>query len=138
MADILHNLIIKAPKEKVFKAITEQEGLAGWWTADVKAEPKVDSIAEFNFGDNYHNEMRITYLKPNKKVEWECIQGDEEWVGTTFTFELEDRDDHVVLRFGHKDWRKATDFFASCNYNWGRYMASLKDFCETGVGDPFA
>ncbi len=32
MADILHQLTIKASPEDVYQAITLQEGLAKWWT----------------------------------------------------------------------------------------------------------
>ena len=49
MAEIRHYLVIHAPVEKVYRAISEQQGLAAWWTDDVIAEPKVNSIAEFNF-----------------------------------------------------------------------------------------
>ena len=137
MAEIKFLLTIRAPSEVVYKAITEQNGLAGWWTLDTIAEPVVGSIAEFRFGDIYHNKMRILRLVANKEAEWECIQGDKEWIDTRFIFDLEDKGDFTVLRFAHTHWQKTTDFYASCNYHWGRYMVSRKDYCETGKGDPF-
>ena len=51
MAEIRHYLLIHAAVEKVYLAISEQSGLAGWWTDDVVAEPKINSIAEFNFDE---------------------------------------------------------------------------------------
>ncbi len=60
-----------------------------------------------------------------------------EWVGTVITFDLEADGDVTRLRFGHRDWRESNDFFASCNYQWGRYTESLKQYCETGVGNPW-
>jgi uncharacterized protein YndB with AHSA1/START domain len=137
MPDILHLVRIRAPVETVYGAITDQEGLRSWWTAETIAEPEVGSIAEFKFGERYHNKMRITKLDPCKAVEWVCIQAHEEWVGTRLTFDLEQMEDKVVLRFGHRDWRETTDYLANCNYNWGLYMKSLKSYCETGQGDPF-
>ena len=35
-------------------------------------------------------------------------------------------------------YRATTDLFAHCNYHWGFYMRSLKAYCETGEGEPFA
>ena len=137
MADIKHHLVINSPAEKIYKAITEKEGIAGWWTNQVKIKPEVGFIAEFDFGNRYHNEMIIAELIENKKVEWECIEGDEEWIGTRFIFELENKDKTTVLRFSQVDWKAATDFYASCNYQWGFYMTSLKNYCETGKGQPF-
>jgi uncharacterized protein YndB with AHSA1/START domain len=137
MPDILHLLTINTNVSTVYKAITEKEGISGWWTKDNNAKPEANSIAEFNFGKKYHNEMRIIELIPNKKVAWKCEKADPEWVGTILMFDLEDQDDKTVLKFGHKDWREVTDFFASCNYQWGLYMTSLKNYCETGKGTPF-
>lgn len=137
MADIRHLLTINAPVSKVYKAITDQEGLANWWTKETKAEPTVGSIAEFRFGERYLNRMRITSLVPDKKVTWECIQGDREWVGTRFVFDLEEREGKTLARFAHTDWDEATDFYALCNYHWGQYMVSLKNYCETGKGTPY-
>ncbi len=74
MASIKHYLLIKAPPEKVYKAITTAEGLRGWWTLDANAEEKVGGVAEFIFGDQYHNKMNITDLEQNRRVEWKSFQ----------------------------------------------------------------
>ncbi|MHC4946613.1 MAG: SRPBCC family protein [Planctomycetota bacterium] len=137
MALLKHLVFIKAPAEKVYRAVTEQEGLASWWTRETTASPEVGTIAEFKFGDRYHNKMRIRELRPDEYVEWECLEGDAEWVGTIFTFELEKEGNDTKVRFAQKNWKEASDFYAHCNYFWGLYMKSLKDFCETGKGDPF-
>ena len=137
MAEIRHLIVIAASPEKVFGALTEQAGLGGWWTTAVKATAVLGSIAEFDFGDRYHNEMRVTRLEANRLVGWECLVGDPEWVGTTFTFQLEPQGNGTLVRFSHDAWREMTDFFASCNTNWGFYMRSLKAYCESGRGQPF-
>ena len=78
MYDIKHLVTIDAPIPVVYMALTEQEGLAGWWTSDTVANPSVGSIAAFQFGDRHHNTMRIEALEPNKRVEWTCLDGDPE------------------------------------------------------------
>jgi len=137
MAGIKHYLLIKASPEKVYTALTTTKGLKGWWTSEAEAEEFVGGIAEFIFGDQYHNKMKVTYLEPNKKIEWECLEGDKEWVGTTIIFNIEKKLDDTILRFTHGNWKVETDFFASCNYHWGYYMSSLAKYCETGNGTPF-
>ena len=137
MAEIRHYLIIDASPGKVYEAVTTRAGLAAWWTEQTVAEPAVDAIIEFRFGEQYHNKMRVMELQENRRVEWECLEGDAQWVGTTFAFELEEREGKMVLRFLHGNWRETTDFYASCNYHWGYYLRSLKLFCETGAGHPF-
>ncbi len=81
--------------------------------------------------------MKIVKLVPNRTVEWECIKGDNEWIGTNFVFNLEEKENETILKFTHAKWREETDFFASCNYHWGYYLRSVKLYCETGSGTPF-
>ena len=137
MPSIKHYLPIKAHPEKVYNAITKTGGLCGWWTVEAKADERVGGTAEFVFGERYYNKMRISNLEPDKKLEWVCLEGDKEWIGTTFLFDLEEKDGSTILRFSHNNWKEDTDFFASCNYNWGYYLKSLKQYCETGEGTPF-
>jgi len=137
MPSIKHYLLIKGSWESVQCAITKTGGLRGWWTVEAKADEKIGGTAEFIFGDRYFNKMKITNLEPDNKLEWECLEGDKEWIGTTFLFDLEEKDGSTILRFSHNNWKEETDFFASCNYNWGYYLRSLKQYCETGEGTPF-
>jgi uncharacterized protein YndB with AHSA1/START domain len=158
MPNIRHELIIGVPAEKVYSAITTQEGLSAWWTPDVRAKPERDSIARFTFGPSYFKEMRVTELQPSKLVKWNCITGVDEWVGTTLSFHLEagGRDDllrshpeaedqinqlrsntQTLLNFSQDDWREYTPMFAECSYTWGRFLRSLKSLCEAGKGWPW-
>ncbi len=137
MAEIRHFLVINVSHEEVFRAVTEQKGLSSWWTNETIAKSEVGSVVEFRFGNHDHIKMRIMRLEKNRRVEWECLQGDDEWVGTSFIFDLESDNNTTKLRFTHGNWRQPTDFLDSCNYHWGYYMRSLKLFCETGQGTPF-
>jgi len=135
MADIRHNVAIKATPEKIYEAITSQEGLSGWWAKQATAKPEIDFVNVFTFG-SFRNEMKVTVLRPNEKVEWQCINSIEEWIGTKISFDLEAKDGRTLLRFAHSGWQAVTDTFASCSYDWGRFMTSLKSYCETGAGTP--
>ncbi len=115
MVAIKHLLSIQASDEAIYHAISTAEGLAGWWTTEVIAQPVEGSVAEFRFGDRYHNKMIVKRLVPQQRVEWECIQGDAEWLGTNFIFDIEGEAGGCVLKFAHTDWREVTDFYASCN-----------------------
>jgi uncharacterized protein YndB with AHSA1/START domain len=88
MPNIRHNLLIGASAEKIYNAITSEEGLSAWWTPNTKVKLEVNSVARFPFGTDYYKEMKITKLKPDELVEWNCITGDAEWVGTNISFTL--------------------------------------------------
>ncbi|WP_057936382.1 SRPBCC family protein [Algoriphagus resistens] len=134
---IYHRLLIETPAEKIFEALTTQEGLAGWWTPDTIAKPELGSISRFTFEDGYFKEMEIIELKPYSKVKWRCIKGYEDWVGTEVSFELEPHRLGAVLLFHHDGWKEYSNGFASCSYDWALFLRSLRLLCETGKGQPY-
>ncbi|MGC4231499.1 MAG: SRPBCC domain-containing protein [Niabella sp.] len=134
---IYHRLLIEAPAETVYEALTTQEGLAGWWTPETTINPEVGGIARFVFEPEYFKEMEITELQPYSKVSWLCRKGYEDWVGTTLSFELEPHVKGTVLFFHHDGWKAYTPEFASCSYDWALFFRSLKFLCETGKGFPY-
>ena len=135
MTDIKHNLVIKVTPDIVYKAITTQQGIEAWWCKETTAKPEVGFVNVFVFGQS-RNEMKVTELIPDKKVEWLCTESIEEWVGTAVSFELGEKSGATQLRFTHGGWRELTDMFAICNYNWALFLKSLKTYCETGTGTP--
>jgi uncharacterized protein YndB with AHSA1/START domain len=159
MPNIRHEVLIWAPVEKVYGAITSQEGLSGWWTPGTQAKPERDSVARFPFGPDYFKEMKIKELEPLQQVKWICLKGEDEWVGTVITFRLQAGDRATLMRsnpeakdqiqqqttpnegtlllFSHDDWKEYTPMFAECNYTWGRFLRSLKQLCEGGKGHPW-
>ena len=137
MADITHNLVIHSPGSEVYQAVATQEGIRNWWTIQTDIITEIGGSAEFRFGEKNYIRMEITELIPNQKVSWICRVGDQQWVGTEFHFEISEENDGTILRFGHINWGDQTEFFGHCNFQWGKYLMSLKKYCETGKGEPF-
>lgn len=133
--EIRINVVIKVTPEKIYKAVTTQEGLASWWCKQTTAKPEAGFVNIFIFG-KFRNEMKVAKLIPSKKVEWKCINSIEEWIDTDISFDMEEKEGSTILRFTHAGWRAATDTFAGCTYDWALFMKSLKSFCETGTGTP--
>ena len=134
---IYHRLLIEAPAETVFGALSTQKGLAGWWTPHTTATPETGSIATFTFEPHYTKEMKVEQLKAYSKVHWLCVKGYEDWIGTTIEFDLEPHQKGCVLIFRHDGWKARTAEFASCSYDWALFLRSLKMLCETGKGLPY-
>ncbi len=138
MADIKHALHIKAPVSKVYEAVTRIEGLKAWWTGETTGEEKQGGVIRFGFGQTGFNKMKIISLKKDQKVDWHCVDGSQDWIGTRLRFELsEDGEKNTLLKFEQCGWKEANEFYAHCNYHWGLYMRSLKSLCETGTGTPY-
>ena len=138
MPEILHTLQILSTRSKVYKAITEQNGLRGWWTRFTMAEPTVGYINEFGFGGEFKFRMRIDDLEPDERVNWTCVSGHEEWEGTQIGFRLTDIPDKraVLVHFEHTNWTRTDGAFPQCSYDWAQYLRSLKQYVEHGKGTP--
>lgn len=127
---------INASKQKVFEAITTIKGLSNWWTTQVTGSEDLGGTLQFNFGDFVGPKMKVAELVPNEKLAWEAVS-DEHWHGNMLTFALDENDGKTRVRFSHDGWNEQDDFYASCCYSWGRYLESLRQYCQTGKGEAF-
>ena len=136
MMSIKNLFHINAPKEKVYEAISTIEGLSNWWTTQTSGDSNIDGVIQFRFGAQ-GPDVKVTELKPNESITWECIAGPEDWLGTTFSFKLDENEEKTRVRFEQAGYKEANDFYASCAFSWGRYMESLRQYCQTGKGQAF-
>jgi uncharacterized protein YndB with AHSA1/START domain len=139
MPDIRHRVVISAPLPKVYEAVATTNGVSEWWTRDgVKGESSEGSRLQFFFGQPKPAAvMEVTRLDPEGHVRWACVEGADEWVGTTITFDLTRQGDDTVVLFTHADWREPVDFMAHCSARWAYFLFSLKSYLEIGKGTPF-
>lgn len=137
MTDILHQLTIRATPAQLFHALTDRKGLAHWWTRNVNAEPMVNSIAEFTFDHgNIVYRMKVVKLITGRSVVWHCISGNPEWEGTQISFDIEPAREGTILHFAHRGWKRTTGIYARCNFDWAKYLVSLRNYLEKGKGFP--
>ncbi len=137
MANILHRVGIKTSSiDEVYRALTTQDGLAGWWTTDTKGEgTQVGNIIAFRFGAGGFD-MKVRKLNAPDLVEWEVADGPEEWIGTIINFELKQDGDYVIVLFRHLNWKEPIEFMHHCSTKWAIFLMSLKSLIETGKGKP--
>lgn len=137
MADILHQLPIRASVSQVYHALTDQKGLSHWWSRSVSAEPLVNSILQLTFDHgNTIVRLKVVKLIPNRSVVWHCISGYPEWEDTQISFDLEATKEGMLLHLSHRGWRRTTGHFAKSNFEWAKYLVSLRNYLEKGKGFP--
>ena len=138
MADIRHRVGIDAPAGRVYDALATTEGVSGWWTRDVREEAQVGGKLEFYFGyPEPAGVMEVTELVPGRRVGWRCVQGPDEWVGTTLTYDLSAVGDETALLFTHADWREPIEFMHHCGTKWAYFLLGLKAGLEGGPATPY-
>jgi len=142
VADIVHRIGIKAPADKVYRALATPQGVASWWSRETAGGSKVGEDLVFTFSEDdgsVKGEMRaqIATLDPGKRVAWTITTGPEEWVGTDISFDLSKGEDGMtIVLFAHRKWPEQKDFMAHCSMKWATFLLSLRQLVETGKGKP--
>ncbi len=137
MAEIRHRVGVAAAPEKVYEALATREGLASWWTEDVRGEAGAGGRLSFYFGGGEPGAvMEVQAAEQPERVTWRCVEGARDWVGTSVDFELRPGDDETVLLFTHRDWSEPAEFMHHCSTKWGTFRLSLRDLLERARGTP--
>jgi uncharacterized protein YndB with AHSA1/START domain len=135
MREIIHAVDIAAPVADVERALTTRAGLAAWWSREVAVD---GDLIRFTFEGDFNPVMRIDHLDPGKLVAWAYDSGAEPWTGSTFRFELGEKDGKTGVLFRHRyGMDLPDDVYGMFNFNWAYYLESLRLSCETGTGKPF-
>jgi uncharacterized protein YndB with AHSA1/START domain len=107
MPDIRHRVGIAAPQHRVYETLATRDGLAKFWTSHVEGDSEVGGQLRFFFGKPEPSAvMEVLKLAPHDRVQWRCVNGPSEWVGTAVTFDLKTSGGETVLLFTHADWRE--------------------------------
>lgn len=142
---ILFQLNINADVTTLFNAVTTKKGYQGWWAVVCDIDCKLNKLSSIRFKkENLIEEMifKTLEIEKNKKLVWQCTFNNvfETWVGTILTFEISRKRGGSLLKFSQtspdKNWEKHSDFPGSLA-GWKFFMGSLKNYCETGTGEPW-
>jgi hypothetical protein len=109
MPDIHHRLIMSAPRDEVFTALTR---LVQGRALEVGAR------------------ARMVDFDRDARAVWRCDDGPDEWVGTEIAIELANEGRETIVSFVHRNWREATDAMASCTTRWGSGLLGLQRVVE--------
>jgi uncharacterized protein YndB with AHSA1/START domain len=139
MRQIHHVVDVEALREKVWWALTDPQGLTGWWSTKLETTTAAVGAQLFwTFEEGFNPVMEITRLDEGAALDWTCVGGHDPWQDATFRFEAATLDDRRTrLRF----WQDYAvelddDAYGIYNFLWGFYLESLRLLCETGIGKP--
>jgi hypothetical protein len=76
--------------------------------------------------------MEVITLSPDHRVQWRCVAGPPDWVGTAVTFDLTESGGETVLLFTHSDWREPVEFMHHCSTKWATFLVGLRSGLEGG------
>ena len=137
---LIHHVVdVDAQRAKVWWALMEPAGMAGWWTTKLETPPAAAGVRiAWTFGGDFNPVMEITDLREHEALGWRCVGGHDPWIDNTFRFGIAALDDgRTRLRF----WQDYAvelddDAYGTYNFLWGFYLESLRLLCVTGTGKP--
>lgn len=134
---IYHNLQIKAPKAKVFAAISQAKHFENWWPLECSGEPKKGTQYRFFFGEKYNWFGVVDRVQEDDFFSIKMTDADEDWLGSIFSFTLVESKYGVDLEFSHSGWPQCNQHFKIASFSWALLLKGLKDYIEKGIILPF-
>jgi uncharacterized protein YndB with AHSA1/START domain len=140
MASIIKEITIAAPPKCVYRALTQQDEIAQWWTDDLNIKPEVGFLAEFSFQKWGAGilQFEIVKLEDGENVSWISRKGPPDWLGTNVTWQLNSIHNRTRLVFIHDGFTQVNALYEDSRGNWEYFLGSLKSYLETGKGNPGA
>ncbi len=137
-------LLISSTPEKVFAALTSN--VDKWWTTSVSPASAVGEVLVAKFENDTCWEMQVTSIEKNSLVIWKVVKAfhnldflaqKDEWENTEIKWQIIPKKNGVLVKFYHKGLSPHLECYDICSSGWGYFLASLKDFLETGKGRPY-
>jgi len=137
MPDIFHDFPIKAPIDRVFRAVSTPEGLDTWWTKRSAGTAQEGTEYELWFAPEYDWRAKVTRCVPDSEFEVEMTTADSDWTGSKVGFRLEPRDTFTWVRFHHTGWPTPNEHYRISNNCWAMYLRILRRSLEHGESVPY-
>ncbi|MBD8007554.1 SRPBCC family protein [Bacillus norwichensis] len=114
---IRKTIVLDAPIEKVWKAVSTSEGIAAWWMANT-FEAVLGKDFVLHAGPYGDSPCKVTELEPLKRVSFDW---DKEW---HLTFELRSlEDEKTEFTLIHSGWSAETlNVFDTMNGGWEKIV----------------
>jgi uncharacterized protein YndB with AHSA1/START domain len=137
---ILMQFDIAADRERIRRALTEQDGIASWWSerTTLRNESGTKRL-EVSFPDMPQPfELEVIREMP-ERIEWRTGGFPPWWAGTTIRWDLSDNPDGpgTRLMFSHRDYAPDNPVIPIVTPAWAQIILRLKAYAETGRPDPF-
>lgn len=139
--DYMRCITIRAPRQRVFEALTTIAGLRGWWTPLSSGSTAPGGDLRFEFAAaNQHIVIHVD-VATLSSVQWTCVEHSpfSEWNGTKIAFDLFERSPNATeIWFRHAGLNPVLACYDDCSSGWDYFLDSLVALAERGKGTPFS
>jgi uncharacterized protein YndB with AHSA1/START domain len=137
---ILMQFDVAADRDRVRRALTEEDGIASWWSerTTLRSDGGRNRL-EVSFADIPQPfEFDVTQ-ETTERIEWRTGGFPPWWAGTTIRWDLSENPDGPGTRllFSHRDYAPDNPVIPIVTPAWAQIILRLKSYAETGQPDPF-
>jgi hypothetical protein len=135
MADIHHEIKVRAAPEDIRAALSSAAGLESWHGGRVVS---TEEGWRFEFADGAPTfRWAVQPAGSADEIVWRCMHGPGDSVGTEASFKISAADKgRTLVEFAHRGWPHAGGNFRKCNTQWAILLHHLRDYAETGKPAP--
>ena len=128
---------IDSSKEKVYNALTKSNELSKWYTTIVDGKFNLNEIITVEFVNFAEFKFKVVALVPNESVHLEIVESKFDNTGHLMKYDLDENDGKTRVRYTYEGFKDIDDAFANMNYSSAKYLESLRQFCQKGIGEAF-
>jgi hypothetical protein len=135
MAEIHHEIKVRAEPDRICEALTSPTSLEAWHGGRVTV---ANGGLRFEFADGAPTfRWAVEPAKSGTEVLWRCLEGPGDSAGTEAWFKISAADKgRTLIEFVHRGWPHTGGNFRKCNTQWAILLHHLRQYLETGKTDP--
>ena len=135
---IVQEVVIDAPADVVWRALTDAEELKRWFPIDARVEPRLGGSVWLSWGDGVEGTAPITSWEPERHFGWTETRGPHK---LAVDFHVEARGGSTVVRLVHSGFGDGSDWddeFHMTQGGWSYFIEHLRWYVERHHGTPRA
>jgi len=138
MPSIVHELVVKAPPDRVFRAMATPEGLDRWWTKTSQGKPQEGAEYGLFFGAEFDWQGKVTRYQPHSTFELQMTKAHPDWIGTRVGCELHaEGTGNTRVLFYHTGWPTENEHWRVSCFCWAMYLRVMRRNLEYGDTVPY-
>jgi uncharacterized protein YndB with AHSA1/START domain len=138
MPSIVHELVVKAPPDRVFRAMATPEGLDRWWTKTSQGKPQEGAEYGLFFGPEFDWQGKVTRYQPHSTFELQMTKAHPDWIGTRVGCELHaEGTGNTRVLFYHTGWPTENEHWRVSCFCWAMYLRVMRRNLEYGDTVPY-
>jgi uncharacterized protein YndB with AHSA1/START domain len=140
MGDYNRTIQVSATPERVFGTLTTAAEFGAWWAPAAGSAAEGGELRVTFDGIEQPLVLRVKQATRPSAVIWDVVACDflPDWVGTTPAFTLSaSGGGGCAVEFRHEGLSPELDCYEMCRAGWDQYLPSLRDYLQSGTGNPY-